>query len=93
MNEEYIDNPFWSRKTNLDTRIKSPLPGDLTCFDIEKAKQFIKQLEKENERLKNVIVRLKEENKNLELRYNLIKIELDMTRGGIDLAQITKQGK
>ena len=65
----------------------------MTYFDIEKAKQFIKQLQKENERLKNVIVRLKEENKNLELRYNLIKIELDMTRGGIDLAQINKQGK
>ena len=61
------------------------------------------ELEKENEELKKLVERLKEENKNLELRYNLIKIELDMTRSGnltqitkqgnVDLTQITKQGK
>jgi hypothetical protein len=52
------------------------------------------ELEKENEELKKLVERLKEENRDLELRYNLKKMELDIFGGkGLDLTQITKQGK
>ena len=57
------------------------------------------ELEKENEELKKQVERLKEENKNWELRYNLIKIELELrscdlsqiTQLPFDLSQITEQ--
>ena len=57
-------------------------------------------LEKENEELKKEVERLKEENKNWELRYNLIKIELELRPRDLsqiseqcsDLLQISKQG-
>lgn len=61
------------------------------------------ELEKENEELKKLVEDLKKENRYLELKYILIKNELDMTRSGnltqitkqgnVDLTQITKQGK
>lgn len=63
---------------------------------------FIEELKKENEELKKLIEDLKKENRYLELKYILIKNELDMARSGnltqitqqgIDLTQITKQGK
>ena len=58
------------------------------------------ELEKENEELKKLVERLKEENKNWELRYNSVKIELELryrelsqiTMQPFDLSQITKQG-
>lgn len=49
------------------------------------------ELEKENEELKKLVEDLKKENRYLELKYILIKNELDMTRSG-NLTQITKQG-
>lgn len=48
------------------------------------------ELEKENEELKKIVEDLKKENRYLELKYILIKNELDMTRSG-NLTQITKQ--
>lgn len=59
------------------------------------------ELEKENEELKKLVERLKEENKNWELRYNSVKIELELryrelsqiTQQPFDLTQITKQGE
>lgn len=52
------------------------------------------ELEKENEKLKKLVERLKEENKNWELRYNSVKIELELRYRdlGFDVRQITKQG-
>lgn len=58
------------------------------------------ELEKENEELKKLVERLKEENKNWEFRYNSIKIELELryrdlsqiTQQPFDLSQITMQG-
>lgn len=58
------------------------------------------ELEKENEELKKLVERLKEENKNWELRYNSVKIELELryrdlsqiTMQPFDLTQIIKQG-
>ena len=47
------------------------------------------ELEKENEELKKLVERLKEENKNWELRYNSVKIELGLTYR--ELSQITQQ--
>jgi len=57
------------------------------------------ELEKENEELKKEVERLKEENKNWELRYNSLKIELELryrdlsqiTQQPFDLSQITQQ--
>ena len=57
------------------------------------------ELQRENEELKKLVERLKEENKNWELRYNLVKIELELryrdlsqiTQLPFDLSQITEQ--
>lgn len=48
------------------------------------------ELEKENEELKKKIEDLKKENRYLELKYNSIKIELELRYR--DLCQITEQG-
>ena len=58
------------------------------------------ELQRENAELKKQVEHLKEENKNWELRYNSIKIELalryrdlsQITMQPFDLTQITKQG-
>ena len=58
------------------------------------------ELQRENAELKKQVEHLKEENKNWELRYNSIKIELalryrdlsQITQQPFDLSQITKQG-
>jgi hypothetical protein len=58
------------------------------------------ELQKENEELKKLIEDLKKENRYLELKYNSIKIELELryrdlcqiTQQPFDLSQITKQG-
>ena len=47
------------------------------------------ELEKENEELKKLVERLKEENKNWELRYRDLS---QITMQPFDLSQITKQG-
>ena len=49
------------------------------------------ELQRENAELKKQVEHLKEENKNWELRYNSIKIELALRYR--DLSQITEQGK
>lgn len=53
------------------------------------------ELEKENEDLKKLVERLKEENKDLELRYNLTKIELSLSYGkGLDfIKDLVKENK
>ena len=43
------------------------------------------ELEKENEELKKLVERLKEENKNWELRYNSVKIELELREEDLEL--------
>lgn len=58
------------------------------------------ELQRENEELKKLIEDLKKENRYLELKYNSIKIELELryhdlsqiTQQPFDLSQITKQG-
>lgn len=46
------------------------------------------ELEKENEELKKLIEDLKKENRYLELKYNLVKVELELRYR--DLSQITQ---